>query len=470
MDTVEEAFEAFEELSELTDTQPRHSLDPHFVDYHKDRQRAAAQKGQPISSFDSYIPRPPGPHIPYGKPIPGRKDREYPKRTELAQHDKGYEKKHPEEKALAKDAVGRRAVYGQHYGMPLEGPMNWKSYFPNWESMPRSVYEPIHPNQPLPEAEVEWTRAHGIEFVRKIASGGFGTVWLCQCYNADLKGRFACKVLNLMGYRPVSGPNLHTAVENMLRESDEFGNLIHPNVVRFEHVFRIHDQVTGFPHVRVLIFMELCDGDLGTMVQKAPGGRLEESQARDVMQQTCVGLKFLHDQNIVHFGIKPWNILYLHDKERNIVVYKLTDFGESRRFAMGSSMISTRPEWSPEYMDPALDRPGSSDGKKADIYSLGSTLAFMFVGNQMEKCRHELQMPSGGHTSESQDFNPEMSQIGNKWGIPAAAALLISKMTLDDWKARPTIEEVIADPWMETDSSPMFQRAFDIDKFMAEAE
>ena len=63
-------------------------------------------------------------------------------------------------------------------------------------------------------------------------------------------------------------------------------------------------------------------------MEYAEGGDLQsisgfsEYEIWHVCKGISEGLKFLHDQNIVHMDIKPHNILFMKDK-----TVKLADFG-----------------------------------------------------------------------------------------------------------------------------------------------
>ena len=76
------------------------------------------------------------------------------------------------------------------------------------------------------------------------------------------------------------------------------------------------------------IVMELCKQSLREYVSKIQAKSLsgvKESDIKLALRHACLGLKGLHDQNIVHLDIKPENIL--RGVNRN---FKLGDLGMAR--------------------------------------------------------------------------------------------------------------------------------------------
>lgn len=306
------------------------------------------------------------------------------------------------------------------------GPANWEQYFRDFEQIGPSYEEYIDSSVPLPDDELEWVENHGFKFKTKLGAGGFGTVWAVECKSSELQGWFACKVLDLKEYE-FGGATLHEAVANMVRECDLMQALDHENIVKVSHVLRIQDSETGFPVVRVLLFMDMCNGDLERLMAQHPDNILEDDNARDAMQQVCQGLQYLHSQDIVHFDIKPKNILFKQDTTSGDLIFKLTDFGLSRRFPDADFMVGEGMGTNP-YKDPALEYDEQSDARKADVYSLGVTLVAMLIGCQ--------NADSVGHLS-------------SKWGLSRTAMDLIKKMTDKHWQRRPTVEEVMDHPWLK---------------------
>ena len=374
-----------------------------YVDFIKIKQKEAQRKGQPVSDYGGYDPnRSKGEHIESSAP------------TDQSEYN----------------------AYRKHKGLPLQGPVDWPQYFHTFEDVGPQLdaWQPWF--KPLLQSEFEFCKKCGIDIIRKLGKGAYGSVWRCQ-YNQK---PYACKLIKLNMFKRFGMSSLRESVDRMLSEADVTEGLVHSNIVPVEHVFHIHDQVTGFPSVKVLLFMQLCDGDLrGLLGRWYWPNRFNEDQARAVMIDVCRGLKFLHDQHIVHLDIKPENILFTSNQNGERC-FKLADFGLATKYDDEDTGIVTV-GGTADYRAPELDKKGMTDAKKVDIFALGTVLIEMLVGDKkMLVCR--------------QDFWSALSleviqKLADKWGLTLFAANLIRNMTRLDWINRPTIDQVILDQWFD---------------------
>ncbi len=87
------------------------------------------------------------------------------------------------------------------------------------------------------------------------------------------------------------------------------------------------------------------------------------------------GLKFLHENNILHKDIKPSNLM-LSDDGKNVLII---DFGISSSFEAGQSVLVTKTGMSPEYSAPETFN--NVFLKESDYYSLGITLYELVTGS-----------------------------------------------------------------------------------------
>ena len=93
----------------------------------------------------------------------------------------------------------------------------------------------------------------------------------------------------------------------------------------------------------------------------------------DISKQICRGLRYAHNQNVIHRDIKSQNVLI--DKEN---VARLSDFGIAKIFSSGHLTLTGVTVGTPEYMSPEQAE-GAEVDFKTDIYSLGIVIYEMLT-------------------------------------------------------------------------------------------
>ena len=429
MSTKDSEDSSWDELPELQNY-PEVKVSAAYLDYIRRRHKKKADQGQQVAAYDQYDPHWQNVGPPQQVPT---------KPIQLAQSDPGYSKEHPSEAKLPKDVLGRTSAFGSFLGSQIEGPAEWEQYYQNWEHIGPQV-SVIHSYKvPLDKNEIDFCKRYGFYFIKELGRGGYGVVWLVEDRKV-LKRGMACKVIDLNEFRSPPGRvhdvPLYEAIEEMTREAQLMKTLDHPNVVKFEQLFYIHDPHTGFPFIRTLLFMELCQGDVAKLLEQHPNKKFSQNEARRVMVDVCRGLKYLHDKDVVHFDIKPNNILYLTDSNTGDRVYKLTDFGLSQRFPNHEQSYVSTAGGTPNYSAPELELPGYSPAKCADIYSLGTVLIILLLGKS-EGFKARLNLATL--------WNPGQYR---SWGLSNEAGDLVRRMTFTRYDNRPTIEQVIGHRWL----------------------
>lgn len=162
--------------------------------------------------------------------------------------------------------------------------------------------------------------------------------------------------------------------ENYINEVKIYENLNHPNIIKY--IFS--EQINNY----YFLYLEyIAGGSIKNMIDQFGG--FNERLIRKYTKQILVGLKYLHDNKIIHRDIKCANLL-IGDKG----TIKLTDFGCSKKISLKlskkdsssneeycTSLKGTIPWCAPEVIC------HKKYGKKADIWSLGCTLIEM-TGHQ----------------------------------------------------------------------------------------
>jgi serine/threonine protein kinase len=188
-----------------------------------------------------------------------------------------------------------------------------------------------------------------ISLQHMLGKGSYGVVYLA--YDTQTKKYMAVKQINLTDMD-------HKHLELIQNEIKNMRQISHP------HVVRLFDVVTGMKKKNLYLFMEFCDGGSLEDYINQKGGKISESEARDIMRQLVDGYMCLLNNNIVHRDIKPANVIL------NKGVPKLTDFGFSKcvddlKVANFSTKVGT-----PHYMSPQILE-GADYTKKTDVWSMG---------------------------------------------------------------------------------------------------
>jgi hypothetical protein len=214
----------------------------------------------------------------------------------------------------------------------------------------------------------------GYQLLKELGQGGMGTVYLARQVSLDRK-----VALKTMKRQWAENPRF---LARFTREAYAAAQLIHHNVVQ---IYDIGEQ-GGVPYFS----MEFVSGtDLAHLVQER--GKLDVEEAVGYVLQAARGLKFAHDQGMVHRDIKPDNLM-LND----LGVVKVADLGlvktpgavaaedaaEEGAPAPQSAEITAAgvAMGTPAYMAPEQGSDAAHVDHRADIYSLGCTLYVLVTG------------------------------------------------------------------------------------------
>ncbi|MBV9127907.1 MAG: SUMF1/EgtB/PvdO family nonheme iron enzyme [Verrucomicrobia bacterium] len=205
-----------------------------------------------------------------------------------------------------------------------------------------------------------------------LGSGAMGTTY--RAFDTNLRVPVALKVINAAYLQD------EDARHRFLREARAAAQLRHPNVAAVYHLGRAGDDSYFYA-------MELVEGETFSALVRREG-RLEPVFALELTLQVARALAAAHERGLIHRDIKPANLMlyYLHGEP----VVKVIDFGLAKAIDVGESGLDegvgplTRTEiggfrGTPNYASPEQLEELPVD-TRSDIYSLGTTLWFMLVG------------------------------------------------------------------------------------------
>ena len=205
------------------------------------------------------------------------------------------------------------------------------------------------------------------QILEKIGAGGMG-----QVYKA-----FHCSTERIVAIKVILGKGKidPEVVKRFEREVKAAAKLVHSNIIT---VFDA-DQADG----RIFMVMEYIKGDdLGELLRKRR--QLSVNEVVDYILQAARGLKYAHDQGVIHRDIKPGNILV--DSSGNV---KIVDMGmaklESKADEESISMLTASASimGTVDFMSPEQGFSSKNVDARADIYSLGATLFFLLTRKVM---------------------------------------------------------------------------------------
>lgn len=246
-----------------------------------------------------------------------------------------------------------------------------------------------------------------------IGKGGQGEVYLVARINDTTEQKHVVKQLkNRKKPQPVA---------RFKREVEAINRLSH------EHIIKLIDFNVDID--KPYLVTEYCAGGSLDNVQN-PSWRKNPVEVLKLFQQVCEGISEAHRHKIIHRDIKPENILLRADGSAVI-----TDFGicflqdEHERITMLDENVGTKKYMAPEVEDGKVPLDSLTD--KADIYSLGKLLYWLFVGKVFNREKHRESY--WDLTAERDD--PKMEYI-NK---------LLDKMIVEKSTGRIDINDVLTE-------------------------
>ncbi len=265
-----------------------------------------------------------------------------------------------------------------------------------------------------------------------LGRGGFATVY--KAFDKVLEMPVALKF-----FHPQDQGNKYTIINEIKRAIV----LSHPNIVKYYGVDTLvnrnyHGQDE---EVQIGIMEFVQEGQLKTYMTAHP---LNKPELNKLLIDVLEGLKYLHNEGIIHRDIKPQNILLGRDKHAKLIA-KIADFGISKSAdsnqASASVLLGTIEYMAPEQFNPERYGINKKVTYNVDIWAFGVTAYYLITGDLMFGTR-------SGDTSAAQLIN----KIVNVEGLDARLSSLdepyrslLSKCIVTDAKERTSdVDELLS--------------------------
>ena len=225
------------------------------------------------------------------------------------------------------------------------------------------------------------TRVGNYRIVRKLASGGFGVVYLAQ----DAQGQEvaikeylpAALATRAQGEQvPKIQPDklslYRLGLKSFFEEGRALTQISHASVVSVLNFFRENETV-----YMVMNFLRGASLQeyLVLARDKKRAKVLRESSIRSLFDEVLHGLRIVHQHKMLHLDIKPAN-LFITDEDRAVMI----DFGAARE-VLNKEGNFIRPMYTPGFAAPEMYKRGGNMGPWTDIYAIGACMFTCMTGH-----------------------------------------------------------------------------------------
>ncbi|KRX01524.1 Protein kinase-like domain [Pseudocohnilembus persalinus] len=219
--------------------------------------------------------------------------------------------------------------------------------------------------------------------------------------------------------------------EDALNEVKLLKQLKHPFIIQYRESFMDQNRY-------LCIVMDYAEkGDVHSLIlqKKKSKEQFTEQEILKYFIQICFGLKFIHDQNILHRDLKTQNI-FLNQKSE----IKIGDFGIAKTLKNQDDMAQTA-IGTPYYLSPEICEEKAYN-QKSDIWSLGCILyEFMtqkhaFDAQNMRGLMIKILKAQYQKIPENLNFSDEIKN-------------LVYELLQKDPENRPSIKDILKKPFLQ---------------------
>ena len=232
----------------------------------------------------------------------------------------------------------------------------------------------------------------GYHYVRELASGAQGSVWLALNQNMGTPGRQeAVKILHRL---------IAKDMKRFGQEIQTLATLDHPNIVT---IYYANAQSSFF-------IMEYLPG--GTLYDFMHSQSFELLPGLQTLRIVAKALHFAHGKGLIHRDLKPQNILFSATK-----IPKITDFGIAKTLQSQGKSITmvSAPLGTPYYMSPEQWTDAKAVDHRCDIWALGVIMYEMLAGQlpfPIQQIASLMYAILNRKAAPPNQVNPNLSQLG----------------------------------------------------------
>ncbi|GAB4819634.1 hypothetical protein N2152v2_006680 [Parachlorella kessleri] len=234
-----------------------------------------------------------------------------------------------------------------------------------------------------------------------LGRGGFSEVY--KAFDLVELREVACKIHQLNPQW--SEAKKASYVKHTMREYQIHRNLQHPRIVSLLGIFEIDNNTFG-------TVLELCEGgDLDSYLKQHEA--LPEKEAKTIVAQVLAGLSYLQPHRIIHYDLKPANILF-----DRLGGAKITDFGLSKIVDDGHTQgveLTSQGAGTYWYLPPECFEVQRTPiiNNKVDVWAVGVILYQMLFGKR----------PFGHELSQEQILRNEVMLNAREVQFPSKPAV-----------------------------------------------
>ncbi|MGY0060994.1 protein kinase domain-containing protein [Streptomyces sp. LZ34] len=249
------------------------------------------------------------------------------------------------------------------------------------------------------------------ELIKRLGRGGMGEVWAGR--DRSLRRDVAVKLLVLQ-----DAPDSELALR-FEREAVAAAQVNHPNAVA------LHDR--GVHEDALFLIMEKVEG--ATLAEHIRDkGPMPPARALEIAYGICAALVAAHQAGVIHYDIKPHNVMITPDGHVKVVDFGIAGFIQTMFTVAGSSQLT--PAGTPEYGAPEQFLTERGD-VRSDLYAFGGVLFALLTGRP----------PFTGHNAlalvrrKLDEDAPPLASL--RPDLPPALTALVAELLARDPQRRP---------------------------------